>query len=153
MFAPLYKHIPALSRMDLKSKDIEHETVNENHHWLVTKYHNFPCRVNHASLYSPYAKRIFSFGGYCSQHLITDKEKANPLVTMDIQSLDPHDNQSDWEYIPHPNQIRCTNIFDYNKHPESYQEIDVHTEPRFGHTAVTFKDKIFIIGEFILSSV
>ena len=53
MFAPLYKHIPALSRMDLKSKDIEHETVNENHHWLVTKYHNFPCRVNHASLYSP----------------------------------------------------------------------------------------------------
>ena len=58
MFAPLYKHIPALSRMDLKSKDIEHETVNENHHWLVTKYHNFPCRVNHASLYSPYAKRM-----------------------------------------------------------------------------------------------
>ena len=41
MFAPLYKHIPALSRMDLKSKDIEHETVNENHHWLVTSTTTF----------------------------------------------------------------------------------------------------------------
>ena len=147
MFSPFIKHIPALSRMDFKSKENEsQESINQNYHWLVTKYNNFPCRVNHASLYSPFAKRIFSFGGYCSEHLITDMERANPLVTMDIQSLDPHNNHCDWEYKPHPKRVECMNMTDYNNYPDKYAEIDSKTDPRFGHTAVTFKDKIFIIG-------
>ena len=147
MFGPFIKHIPALSRMDLKSKESDQESINQNYHWLVTKYHNFPCRVNHASLYSPFANRIFSFGGYCSKHLITDMERANPLVTMDIQSLDPHNNNCDWEYKPHPKRVECSNMIDYNRCPDKYTEFECKTDPRFGHTAVTFKDKIFIIGK------
>ena len=147
MFGPILKHIPAFSIMDLKTKEIQQEEIQQNFHWLVTKYNNFPCRVNHAALYSPHTKRIFSFGGYCSKHLITDADKANPLVTMDIQSLDPHNPNSDWEYVPHPNKVLCQNITDYRNNPDGFPQVNETTVPRFGHTAVTFNDKIFIIGE------
>lgn len=82
-----------------------------------------PKRVNHAAV--AVGHKIYSFGGYCSG------ENSRDYTSIDVHVLN-------------------TITFRWTRHPVSdlpyYEYDDILPYKRYGHTAVVYKDKIYIWG-------
>lgn len=82
-----------------------------------------PKRVNHAAV--AVGHKIYSFGGYCTG------ENSREYTSMDVHVLN-------------------TTTFRWIKHPVSdlpyFENDDILPYKRYGHTAVVYKDKIYIWG-------
>lgn len=95
-------------------------------HWIV----NFdngksPCRVNQAA--SAVGKYIYSFGGYCQQSTVNDLKFYTPIDVYALNTI-----TFKWRRRPRPHvkdqQYLLTPYF------------------RYGHTCVTYNDKIYLWG-------
>lgn len=91
-------------------------------HW-ITHISGGPKRVNHAAV--AVGHKIYSFGGYCTG------ENSRDYTSMDVHVLN-------------------TTTFRWIKHPVSdlpyFENDDILPYKRYGHTAVMYKDKIYIWG-------
>lgn len=75
-----------------------------------------PRRVNHAAV--SIGDKIYSFGGYCS----TEEYK-------------------DWEPIP----VHVLDTVSLRWAPVNYKKNDVVPFQRYGHTAIAYKHKVYVI--------
>ncbi|XP_017772194.1 PREDICTED: kelch domain-containing protein 3-like [Nicrophorus vespilloides] len=91
-------------------------------HW-ITSIEGGPKRVNHAAV--SMGSKIYTFGGYCSG------ESLREYVSMDVHVLN-------------------TKTFRWTKHPVSelpyFENDDILPFKRYGHTAVSYGDNIYIWG-------
>lgn len=89
----------------------------------ITHIEGGPKRVNHAAV--AVGHKIYTFGGYCTG------ENSKKYTSMDVHVLN-------------------TATFRWTKHPVSdlpyFENDDILPYKRYGHTAVLYKDKIYVWG-------
>ncbi|XP_018336190.1 kelch domain-containing protein 3-like [Agrilus planipennis] len=89
----------------------------------ITHLEGGPKRVNHAAVIVGH--KIYTFGGYCTG------ENSREYTSMDVHVL----NTITFRWMKHP-------ISDLNY----YENDDILPFKRYGHTAVVYKDKVYIWG-------
>lgn len=89
----------------------------------ITHIEGGPKRVNHAAV--AVGHKIYSFGGYCTG------ENSREYTSIDVHVLNTTTNR----WIKHP-----VSNFPY------IENDDILPYKRYGHTAVVYKDKIYIWG-------
>lgn len=91
--------------------------------YWITHLEGGPKRVNHAAV--AFGHKIYTFGGYCTG------ENLRGYFSMDVHILN-------------------TKTFRWSKHPVSdlpyFENDDILPYKRYGHTAVLYKDEIYIWG-------
>lgn len=105
-------------------------------HWGV-KLDGGPRRVNHAAV--AVGDKIYSFGGYCTND---NSAEGRP---MDVHILNT--NNYRWSVVPYDDNpelamLMWAGLHRYNR----YNRYTIIPFQRYGHTAVSFQDNIYIWG-------